>query len=276
MGLVMRPCTFLPQAYPVKSCMSQQWNHLQKKGEKFMKGVILAGGSGTRLRPITQIINKHLLPVGPLPMIHYAIAKMAEAGIRELLLITGKHSAGLFIEYLGSGSSLDVNISYRIQEEAGGIAQALALAEGFVQPQDKFLVLLGDNLFVDSLESAVRFFDREAEGKAMVFLKEVEDARRYGVPEIKEDRILCIEEKPAHPKSTYCVTGIYMYDSTVFGVIQGIKASSRGELEITDVNNVYAHQGKLAYRKLEGWWTDAGTHGSLLEASIRLSANERS
>jgi glucose-1-phosphate thymidylyltransferase len=238
-----------------------------------MKGVILAGGSGTRLRPMTKIINKHLLPIGSFPMIYYAITKMAEAGISEIMLIIGKQSAGLFMEYLGSGNSMGVNLTYKLQEEAGGIAQALALAEGFIQPTDKFMVLLGDNLFEDSLLPAAQLFMHGEQGSAMVVLKEVEDARRYGVPEIKEGRILCIEEKPEHPNSTYCVTGIYMYDSDVFGIIQGINASSRGELEITDVNNVYAAQGKLAYRILEGWWTDAGTHRSLLEANIRLSSD---
>lgn len=239
-----------------------------------MKGVILAGGSGTRLRPMTKIINKHLLPVGPFPMIHYAVSKMAAAGIKDIMLVTGKQSAGLFMEYIGSGSGWGVRLTYKIQEEAGGIAQALALADGFIQPQDKFVVLLGDNLFEDGLESAVRIFAEAEQGSAMVFLKKVADPRRYGVPEMRGDRIAAIEEKPAYPKSDYCVTGIYMYDSGVFDKIQEIQASERGELEITDVNNRYAAQGMLAYRLLEGWWTDAGTHRSLLEASIWLSASD--
>lgn len=167
-----------------------------------------------------------------------------------------------------------MRLTYKIQEEAGGIAQALALADGFIQPQDKFVVLLGDNLFEDGLESAVRMFAEAEQGNAMVFLKKVADPRRYGVPEMRGDRIAAIEEKPTYPKSDYCVTGIYMYDSGVFEKIQEIQASERGELEITDVNNRYASQGMLTYRLLEGWWTDAGTHRSLLEASIRLSASD--
>jgi glucose-1-phosphate thymidylyltransferase len=235
-----------------------------------MKGVILAGGSGTRLRPMTKIINKHLLPVGPFPMIYYAITKMAEAGVYEIMLVIGKQSAGLFMEYLGNGNSLGVNLTYRLQEEAGGIAQALAMAEGFIQPHDKFIVLLGDNLFENSLLSAANLFVHGEHGSAMVFLKKVEDPRRYGVPELRSDRIVAIEEKPSNPKTDYCVTGIYMYDSDVFDRIRSIKASDRGELEITDVNNVYAAKGALSYRILEGWWTDAGTHQSLLEANIWL------
>jgi glucose-1-phosphate thymidylyltransferase len=232
-----------------------------------MKGVILAGGSGTRLRPLTKIINKNLLPVGKYPMIHYAIAKMVEAGIDDILLVIGKQSADLYTKYIGSGSDWNVRMTYKIQEEAGGIAHALALAKGFIRMDEKFLVLLGDNLFEDSLETAVRLFANQKQG-AMVFLKEVADPRRFGVPDMQDGRVAFIEEKPDAPKSNFCVTGIYMYDAEVFDVIGGIGPSKRGELEITDVNNVYAAAGSLTYSILDGWWTDAGTHRSLSKASV--------
>ncbi|WP_426448816.1 sugar phosphate nucleotidyltransferase [Paenibacillus sp. S-38] len=238
-----------------------------------MKGVIVAGGSGTRLRPLTDLVNKHLLPVGGYPMIHYAIAKMAEAGIREVLLITGKASAGLFTQYIGSGEAWKIQVTYRIQERPGGIAEAVSLAEGFIRPGDKFVVLLGDNLFEDSLAEAVDEF-RELPAGARVFLKEVQDPRRYGVAVIRDGRIVSIEEKPEDPPSSYCVTGIYMYDAGVFGEIRQVTRSARGELEITDVNNRYAAAGLLQYGMLEGWWTDAGTPRSLLEAGLRLMKGE--
>jgi glucose-1-phosphate thymidylyltransferase len=234
-----------------------------------MKGVILAGGTGSRLRPLTQIINKHLLPVGKYPMIHYSIAKLAEAGVSEILLITGKQSAGMYMDYIGSGSSWKVSVTYKVQDEAGGIAQALALAEGFVRQEEKLVVLLGDNLFTDSLASSVQSF-RQGEHEACVFIKEVQDPRRYGVPTLVGGRITSIEEKPSVPKSNYCVTGIYMYDGGVFDIIRTVRPSARGELEITDVNNVYASKGTLTYHELQGWWTDAGTHRSLQEASNQL------
>ncbi|AFC32797.1 SpsI [Paenibacillus mucilaginosus 3016] len=238
-----------------------------------MKGVIVAGGSGTRLRPLTDLVNKHLLPVGGYPMIHYALAKMAEAGIREVLLITGKASAGLFTQYIGSGEPWEIQVTYRIQERPGGIAEAVSLAEGFIRPGDKFVVLLGDNLFEDSLAAAVSEFQEQPTG-ARVFLKEVPDPRRYGVPVLRDGRIVSIEEKPENPPSTYCVTGIYMYDAGVFGEIRQVTRSARGELEITDVNNRYAAAGLLQYGMLEGWWADAGTPRSLLEAGLRLMKGE--
>lgn len=238
-----------------------------------MKGVVLAGGTGTRLLPLTKIINKHLLPVGKYPMIHYAIAKLSEANIRDILLVTGKQSAGLYTDYLGSGDEWGVRITYKIQDEAGGIAQALALAEDFIRPREKFVVLLGDNLFGDALFPYTEHFARQERG-AMVLLKPVNNPNRYGVPRFEHDRIVVIEEKPEHPPSDYCVTGIYMYDEGVFEVIRTIRPSDRGELEITDVNNVYASQGELAYRILEGWWTDAGTYESLYEATRRMWEEE--
>lgn len=238
-----------------------------------MKGVILAGGTGTRLAPLTKVVNKHLLPAGNYPMIHYAIAKLAQAGIEDIMLVIGKQSAGLFVDYLGSGKAWGVRLSYRIQEEAGGIAQGLALAEGFVAEGEKMLVLLGDNLFEDDLKPFAERFERQEQG-AMVILKEVGDLNRYGVPVFLRDHIIFIEEKPSTPKSGYCVTGIYMYDRSVFDVIRKLRPSQRGELEITDVNNIYAMEGKLRYGVLTGWWTDAGTFESLREAGERLSAGK--
>lgn len=232
-----------------------------------MKGIILAGGTGSRLQPLTNLMNKHLLPVGKYPMIHYAVQKMSDAGISDILIIIGKQSGGMFLEYLGSGISKGVRLTYRIQEEAGGIAQALALAEGFVQPDEKMIMLLGDNLFQDSLTPLVQNFDNQNQG-AMVTLKQVHNPKRYGVPQFdKKDRIIGIEEKPNRPKTDFCVTGIYFYHSDVFKVIHEIMPSGRGEFEITDVNNVYAKNGLLSYHVLDGWWIDAGTHESLLEAS---------
>jgi len=234
-----------------------------------MKGVILAGGTGSRLHPLTKMINKHLLPVGTVPMICHAVEKLRGAGIEEIVLVIGKHSAGLYTELLGSGKDWGVRMTYKIQEEAGGIAQALALAEPLMRPDDKFVVLLGDNLLEDPLTPYVQAFHEQAEG-ARVLLKKVHDPRRYGVPIMNENKISLIEEKPEQPKSDYCVTGIYMYDSGVFDVIRQIKPSGRGEMEITDVNNVYAARGQLAYDILSGWWTDAGTFQSLHQASGHL------
>lgn len=234
-----------------------------------MKGVILAGGTGTRLYPLTKIINKHLLPVGKIPMICHGIEKLRNAGIVDILLVISKQSAGLYTELLGGGKEWGVRLTYKVQEEAGGIAQALSLAEPFMEPNEKFVVLLGDNLFEDPLTTYVQFFCKQAEG-ARVLLKQVHDPRRYGVPILEGDKIIKVEEKPAEPKSDYCVTGIYMYDTAVFDKIRSIKPSDRGELEITDVNNVYASEGQLAYDVLAGWWTDAGTFQSLHQASDRL------
>ncbi|MDF2645384.1 MAG: Nucleotidyl transferase [Paenibacillus sp.] len=238
-----------------------------------MKGVILAGGTGTRLWPLTKLVNKHLLPVGKHPMIHYSIRKMKEAGIHDILLVIGKQSAGMYMNFLGGGEDWGVNLTYKIQEKAGGIAEALSLANGFIQPKDKFVVILGDNLFEDPLTDYVQAYEAQERG-AMLLLKEVEDSRRYGVPHIKGSRIVSIEEKPKHPQSNFCVTGIYMYDFGVFQIIQTIKPSVRGELEITDVNNCYAEEGTLTYNILEGWWTDAGTIQSLHDAGSKLMEGE--
>ncbi|MFM1655467.1 sugar phosphate nucleotidyltransferase [Brevibacillus sp. B_LB10_24] len=234
-----------------------------------MKGIILAGGNGTRLYPLTKIINKHLLPVGKYPMIYYSIVKLRDAGITEILLVIGKQSAGEFAQFLGGGEEWGVRLTYKIQEESGGIAQALALGEDFIRPGEKFVVLLGDNLFEESLGDLLQ--DSFApEGGARVILKEVDNPQRYGVPVFEGDRIEWIEEKPFEPKSNYCVTGIYQYDSAVFEMIKRLRPSSRGELEITDVNNLYAADRKLTYGFVHGWWIDAGTIESLYEASSRL------
>ncbi|MUG44103.1 sugar phosphate nucleotidyltransferase [Paenibacillus woosongensis] len=238
-----------------------------------MKGVILAGGTGTRLHPLTRIVNKHLLPVGSYPMISYGIERFRQAGIKDILLVIGKQSAGLYTNYLGSGESLGVNLIYRIQETAGGIAEALKLAHSFIGPGEKFVVLLADNLFLDDLTPYIQSFMKQGHGSARVLLKPVDDPRRYGVPVFDQSRpelISYIEEKPAKPKSKYSVTGIYMYDDAVFDRINTISRSARGELEITDVNNLYARDGKLEYDVLQLWWGDAGTFESLLEAGVRM------
>ncbi|MEC0372466.1 sugar phosphate nucleotidyltransferase [Paenibacillus chibensis] len=238
-----------------------------------MKGVVLAGGTGTRLYPLTRMINKHLLPVGKYPMIVYSIDRLRLAGITDILIVMGKQSAGLYTDFLGSGREFGVNLTYRIQEEAGGIAEALELARGFISVGERFVVLLGDNLFMDDLSPFVDSFERQPEGTARVLLKHVKDSRRYGVPVFdkkQQELITRIEEKPAVPKSSYCVTGIYMYDTAVFDIISQIAPSERGELEITDVNNVYAARGKLEYDILQKWWSDAGTFESLQEAGRRM------
>ncbi|HEY0829485.1 MAG TPA: sugar phosphate nucleotidyltransferase [Bacilli bacterium] len=234
-----------------------------------MKGVILAAGKGTRLLPMTAIINKHLLPAGKFPVIYYAVRKLRDAGILDILIVIGKHSAGAFLDFLGSGNEFGVKITYKVQEESGGVAHALALARDFVGKKEKFVVLLGDNLFEDSLAGYVEQFKKQKDG-AMVLLKEVKDPWRFGVPILVDSQIIWIEEKPTHPKSPYCVAGIYMYSGNVFDIISGINPSNRGELEITDVNNVYAAEGKLNFNLLNGWWTDAGTFDSLYEAVGRL------
>jgi len=236
-----------------------------------VKAVILAGGTGTRLKPLTYWTNKHLLPVGTYPMICYGISKLREAGMRDIVLVTGRTSVAGFADVLGSGRDWGVSLIYRLQEEAGGIAQALDLARPVIAPGEKFAVLLGDNMFEESLLPYRRMFENQPDG-AMVLLKKVDDPRRYGVPELdpKTGKILRIVEKPKHPPSGYCVTGIYFYDSEVFDIIDGIRPSDRGEMEITEVNNIYARQGRLSHAELTGWWTDAGTFASLEEASRRL------
>ena len=231
-----------------------------------MKGIILAGGQATRLRPLTKVTTKQLLPVYNKPMIYYPIETLIKAGIKDILIIVAPEHAGHFLNLLGSGKEFGVKISYEVQEEAGGIAQALALAEDFADEED-IAVILGDNIFEKPLSAAIRKFRNENIG-AKIFLKEVEEANRFGVAEIKRGKLVGIEEKPKAPKSNLAVTGIYMYDKTVFEKIKKLKPSRRGELEITDVNNLYLKNRDLSYEIIDGEWTDAGTFRSLLKASI--------
>ncbi|HKJ31098.1 MAG TPA: sugar phosphate nucleotidyltransferase [Balneolales bacterium] len=228
-----------------------------------MKGIILAGGTGSRLFPLTKVTNKHLLPVGEKPMIYYPIEKMLEVGITEILIVTGTEHMGDVVSLLGSGRDFNCHFTYKVQDEAGGIAQALGLAKNFVGTED-MLVILGDNIFKSSLKDAVNNYPGYG---AQILIKKVPDPQRYGVPELQDDKIVSIEEKPKNPKSNYCVTGIYMYDNQVFDVIDELKPSQRGELEITDVNNYYIRQNQLRYSMLDEWWTDAGTHYSYRRAN---------
>jgi glucose-1-phosphate thymidylyltransferase len=230
-----------------------------------MKGIILAGGTGSRLFPLTKVTNKHLLPVGKYPMIFHAIQKLKEADIQDILVVTGKEHMGDVVNLLGSGKEYGVVFTYKVQDEAGGIAQALGLAEHFVGG-DQMVVILGDNVFQDSIVEYVQNFRKQGSG-AKILIQKVNDPQRYGVPELDGDKIVSIEEKPKQPKSNYAVTGIYMYDAKVFDIIKTLKPSARGELEITDVNNAYIRLNELTYDILKGWWTDAGTHASLARAN---------
>ena len=230
-----------------------------------MKGIILAGGTGSRLYPLTKVTNKHLLPVGKYPMIFHSVAKLKEADVHDILIVTGKEHMGDVVSLLGSGREMGVSFTYKVQDEAGGIAQALGLAEQFVG-DDSMVVILGDNIFSDSIAPYVQGFQKQRKG-AKILIQEVHDPNRYGVPELEEDRIVSIEEKPQDPKSNYAVTGIYMFDARVFDIIRTLKPSGRGELEITDVNNAYIARNELTYGILQGWWTDAGTHSSLARAN---------
>ena len=231
-----------------------------------MKGIILAGGTGSRLFPLTKITNKHLLPIYDKPMIYYPIQTLVEAGIRDLLVVTGGRNSGDFLRLLANGKEFGLkHINYTYQEGEGGIAEALALAEHFAEG-DRICVVLGDNIIEGSIAGAVEEFRNQERG-AKILLKEVQDAERFGVAEIQGDHIVGIEEKPAIPKSNYAVTGIYMYDETVFEKTRQLKPSARGELEITDVNNAYIQEGAMSFGYLEGWWTDAGTFDSLMRAA---------
>jgi len=237
-----------------------------------MKGIILAGGTGSRLYPLTKVTNKHLLPVGRLPMIYHPIKKLIEAGIEEILIVTGVEHMGDIVNLLGSGKEFKCRFTYKVQDEAGGIAQALGLAENFTG-DDKIVVILGDNIFQDSLQPFVKKFVTQKEG-AQILVKEVADPRRFGVVELKEGKVLSIEEKPKKPKSNFAVTGIYFYDNQVFNVIRKLKPSGRGELEITDVNNAYLRQGNLTYDTLRGWWSDAGTFESLERVTMMIEGKK--
>lgn len=231
-----------------------------------MKGVVLAGGTGSRLFPLTKITNKHLLPVYDKPMIYYPIRTLVDAGIRDIMIVTGGRNAGDFLRLLGNGKEFGLaHLNYTYQEGEGGIAEALALAEHFADGE-KLCVILGDNLIERSIGHAVDEFGGQSAG-AKILLKQVPDAERFGVAEISGDRIVSIEEKPLRPKSNCAVTGIYLYDATVFDKIRALVPSDRGELEITDVNNAYIREGTMTFAFLDGWWTDAGTFDSLLRAA---------
>ncbi|MFH1534099.1 MAG: sugar phosphate nucleotidyltransferase [Nitrospirota bacterium] len=221
-----------------------------------MKGIILAGGTGSRLSPCTNVTNKHLLPVFNKPMIYYPLYSLKEAGVDNILIVSGKGHAGDFLELLGSGAHLGVKLSYEVQEEAGGIAQALGLAEQFAN-NEKVVVILGDNVLEDSIAGAVKEFSAQPSG-ARVFLKKVHNPESYGVAELDGDKITSIVEKPENPKSDFAVTGVYMYDPQVFNIVKSLNPSNRNELEITDVNNYYLEQGTLKYDILEGFWGDCG------------------
>ena len=231
-----------------------------------MKGVILAGGLGTRLHPLTKVTNKHLLPVFNKPMIYYPIEALAGAGIRDVLIVTGGNSAGDFLKLLGNGREFGLpTMNYTYQEGEGGIADALRLARHFADEQP-ICVILGDNIFEKSIRHAVEAYHRQR-GGARILLKRVPDPQRFGVAELEGDRVVHIVEKPKEPKTDMAVTGIYMYDREVFDIIETLVPSHRGELEITDVNNHYIVKGQMSWSELEGWWTDAGTFESLLRAN---------
>ncbi|MDQ0418510.1 glucose-1-phosphate thymidylyltransferase [Croceifilum oryzae] len=230
-----------------------------------MKGVILAGGTGSRLYPLTKVTNKHLLPVGNTPMIYHPIKKLIEAGIREICIVTGVEHMGEVVRLLGSGEEFEAEFTYRVQDQPGGIAQALYLARHFTG-DDLMVVLLGDNVFADSIKPYVEDYMAQGSG-AKILLKEVEHPQRFGVAELDGNRVRSIEEKPQNPKSSYCVTGVYMYDSKVYQYIEQLEPSKRGEYEITDINNKYIEQDICSYNILSDWWTDAGTFESLIRAN---------
>jgi len=235
-----------------------------------VKGIVLAGGLGTRMLPLTKITNKHLLPVFNKPMIYYPIQTLVDAGIKDILLVTGGTNAGDFLRLLGNGKEFGLkHLNYTYQEGEGGIAEALGLAEYFAAGE-KIVVILGDNLLQQGIKKAVDNFQRQEKG-AKILLKEVSQPQRFGVAEISGDRIVSIAEKPEAPKSNFIVTGFYMYDSQVFDIVRTLKPSARGEMEITDVNNAYIEQGTMTFEILEGWWTDAGTFESLYNATCLIA-----
>lgn len=225
-----------------------------------MKGIILAGGTGSRLLPLTKVTNKHLLPVYNKPMIYYPLQTLIGMGIKDILIVSGPGHAGHFLNLLGSGKEFGVRLSYAIQEEAGGIAQALGLAEDFADTDD-VSVILGDNIYEDKFDLS------NYKDGAKIFLKEVIDPQRFGVAEIIGNKVVSIEEKPKNPKSNFAVTGLYVYDNSVFSIIKTLKPSKRGELEITDVNNAFIKAGKMKADFVKGYWSDAGTFDSLIRAS---------
>jgi glucose-1-phosphate thymidylyltransferase len=243
-----------------------------------LKGIVLAGGLGSRLRPLTAVTNKHLLPVFNQPMIYYPIQTLVNAGITDIMIVTGGNSAGDFLKLLGNGKAFGLkHLNYTYQEGEGGIAAALALVEHFAAGEP-VCVVLGDNIIQGNIRAAADSY-REQDAGAKILLKKVPDPQRFGVPELDGRRVLQIEEKPLQPKSEYAVIGIYMYDARVFEIIQTLKPSGRGELEITDVNNAYIERGEMTWDELEGWWSDAGTFESLRHASnlvAKTGANNQS
>jgi len=239
-----------------------------------MKGVILAGGLGTRLHPLTKVTNKHLLPVYQKPMIYYPLETLVRAGLREILIVTGGNSAGEFLRLLANGREFGLkHVNYTYQEGEGGIAAALSLAEDFADG-DRVIVILGDNIIEDDIRPYVDRFQKQRQG-ARLLLKKVPDPERFGVAELDGKKIVKIVEKPKRVKSPYAVTGIYMYDNQVFDIIKTLKPSGRGELEITDVNNWYLKEGALEYDLLKGFWTDAGTFDSLLRANLLVAGKAK-
>jgi glucose-1-phosphate thymidylyltransferase len=231
-----------------------------------LKGVVLAGGLGSRLRPLTAVTNKHLLPVYDQPMIYYPIQTLVNAGITDIMIVTGGNSAGDFLKLLGNGKAFGLkHLNYTYQEGEGGIAAALALVEHFAA-REPVCVVLGDNIIQGNIRTAVESYSARGKG-AKILLKKVSDPQRFGVPQLQGVRVLKIEEKPSQPKSEYAVIGIYLYDERVFEIIRALKPSRRGELEITDVNNAYIERGEMTWDELQGWWSDAGTFESLLNAS---------
>ena len=235
-----------------------------------LKGIVLAGGTGSRLMPLTKVTNKHLLPVGHKPMIYYPIEKLTGAGVKEILVVTGTEHMGDMVSLLGSGKDYGCRFTYKVQDEAGGIAQALSLAENFAHG-DLMAVILGDNIFEDPLGPVADAFRKQGKG-ARILGKEVSDPERFGVAEVVGESVISIEEKPAMPKSKIAVTGIYFYDATVFEIIRTCKPSARGEMEITDVNNAYIARKALRFDVMKGWWSDAGTFSSLANVN-ELIAN---
>jgi glucose-1-phosphate thymidylyltransferase len=229
-----------------------------------MKGVILAGGTGSRLLPMTKVTNKHLLPVYDRPMIMWPLQTLIRGGIRDIMIVSGKGHAGHFLELLGSGRDLGINLSYAVQEQAGGIAEALLHTEDFADDGTDVAVILGDNVFEDDMDVS------NFSGGARIFLKEVHDPHRFGVATLEGDKVVEIVEKPKDPATKYAVSGFYLYDRTVYDKIRTITPSARGELEITDVNNAYVEEGKMDARVIEGFWTDAGTVESLYHASTLI------
>ena len=236
-----------------------------------IRGIVLAGGKGTRLGELTKVTNKHLLPVGPIPMVYHPLKKIVGAGIKDVLLVSGTEHMGDFVELLGSGKDHNCALTYRVQDEAGGIAQALGLAETYCAG-NRCLVILGDNIFQAPVTTLLREADKHPDW-AWVGLKQVPDPGRFGVAELKGNRVVGIEEKPKRPKSDYAVIGIYIYPADVFDVIKTLKPSGRGELEITDVNTHYLSKGRLGYTIIDGYWTDAGTLDSLAYANQLVREN---